>query len=169
MLKQFLESNAINFWWGLAAFGVFFVVLLPMGVRKILAAVDAREGKIAQELKEAEDAYARAKKVQSEVDAKFAAAEGRIAALMADARKDAENQKTQLLEKGRNEIEALRLRSLRDIEAARHTALIGLRQEIAEISMSVAEKIVRERLDISRHEALVGETMDAYTANREKR
>jgi F-type H+-transporting ATPase subunit b len=169
MLKTFLESNYVNFFWSLSAFVIFVLFFLRFGVKHILAAVDAREAKIAKELKEAEDAYARAKKVQGEVDAKFAAAEGRIATLMADARKDAENQKAQMLDKGRNEIEAVRLRSLRDIEAARHSALIGLRQEIAEISLSVAEKIVRERLDVSRHEALVSQTMDAYTANREKR
>jgi F-type H+-transporting ATPase subunit b len=169
MIRSFLESNLINFLWSMSAFIVFVLILLRYGVKHILAAVDAREAKITSEMKAAEDAYVRAKQVQSEVDAKFAAAEGRIATLMAEARKLAENQKAELLEKGRSEIESVRLRSLRDIEAARHSALISLRQEIAEISMSVAEKIVRERLDISRHEALVGETMDAYTANREKR
>ena len=169
MLKQLLESNAYNFFWGLSAFVIFVVFILPIGIRKILAAVDAREAKIAADLKEAEDAYARAKKVQSEVDAKFAAAESRIAALMAESRKDAETQKAELLEKGRQDIENLRVRSLRDIEAARHTALISLRQEIADISMTVAEKIVRENLDANRHAALIGQTMDAFAASRESK
>jgi F-type H+-transporting ATPase subunit b len=169
MSKEFLENYGYNFVWGLAAFAVFGGIFYRYAITAILKAVDAREAKIASDLKEAEDAYARAKKVQADLDAKFAAAEGRIAMLMTEARKDAESQKIQMVEKGRNEIEGLRLRSLRDIEAARHTALIGLRQEIAEISLSVAEKIVREQLDISRHEALVAQTMDAYTANRESR
>jgi len=169
MLKQFLESNANNFYWGLAAFVIFVIFVIPMAVRKILAAVDAREAKIAADLKEAENAYARAKTVQAEVDAKFASAESKIAAMMAESRKDAENQKADMIEKGRQDIESLRVRSLRDIEAARHSALIGLRQEIADISMAVAEKIVRESLDASRHEALISQTMDAYAASRESK
>ena len=169
MLKQLLESNAYNFFWGLSAFVIFVVIVIPMGVRKILAAVDAREAKIASDLKEAEDAYARAKKVQSEVDAKFAAAESRIAALMAESRKDAETQKAEMLEKGRQDIETLRVRSLRDIEAARHSALISLRQQIADISMTVAEKIVRENLDAGRNAALISQTMDAFAASRESK
>ncbi|MBA2479609.1 MAG: F0F1 ATP synthase subunit B [Planctomycetes bacterium] len=162
--SEFLESNAVNFFWGLAAFLLFVVILLKFAFTRILAAVDAREAKIAGQMKEAEDAYTRAKKVQAEVDAKFAAAETRIAELMAEARSDAEAQKTQMVEKGRAEIEAARNRSLRDIDAARHTAVVTLRQEIAEVSIQVAEKIVKERLDAAKHEDLVGQAIDAYEA-----
>jgi F-type H+-transporting ATPase subunit b len=166
---EFLESNLVNFLWGVAAFVIFVVVLLKLGVKRILAAVDAREAKIAREIKEAEDAYARAKKVQAEVDAKFAAAESRIAALMADARKDAESHKADLLEKGKGEIEAMRQRALRDIDAARSAALITLRQEIADISVQVAEKIVREKLDAAKHEQLVSQALEAYESSQGKR
>lgn len=167
-IAEFLESNAASFFWGLAAFIVFVVILLRVGVKQILAAVDAREAKIAKELKEAEDAYARAKQVQADVDAKFAAAESKIAALMSEARKDAEAHKADLVEKGKTEIESLRQRSLRDIDAARHAAVITLRQQVAEISVQVAEKIVRERLDAAKHEALVAQAMDTYESGQGK-
>jgi F-type H+-transporting ATPase subunit b len=163
-MEEFLDSNLANFLWGVGAFVVFVLVLYRLAVKQILGAIDAREAKIAKEMKEAEDAYARAKKVQSDVDAKFAAAESRISELMAEARRDAEAQKTQMVEKGRVEIEAARNRSLRDIDAARHAAVITLRQEIAEVSIQVAEKIVKERLDAAKHDDLVGQAIDAYEA-----
>jgi F-type H+-transporting ATPase subunit b len=163
-MEEFFDSNLANFIWGCAAFVVFVLILFRLGVKHILAAIDAREAKIAKEIKEAESAYARAKKVQADVDAKFAAAESRISELMAEARRDAEEQRTQMVEKGRTEIEASRNRSLRDIDAARHAAVITLRQEIAEVSIQVAEKIVKERLDASKHEDLVAQAIDAYEA-----
>lgn len=159
---ELLESNAWNFFWGLAAFIVFVLIIGRIGVRQILTAVQAREEKIAREMKEAEDAYARARKVQADVDAKFAAAEGRIAELMNQARAAAEGHRTELVEKGRQEIEAMRSRALVDIEAARHAALVSVRQQIADIAIEVSEKIVRERLDPARHEAMVGEALQAY-------
>ncbi len=163
-MEEFFNSNLANFLWGVAAFVIFVMILFRVGVKHVLVAIDAREAKIAKEMKEAEDAYARAKKVQSEVDAKFAAAESRISELMAEARRDAEAQKTQMVDKGRTEIEASRNRSLRDIDAARHAAVITLRQEIADVAIQVAEKIVKERLDAAKHEDLVAQAIDAYEA-----
>jgi F-type H+-transporting ATPase subunit b len=168
-MDEFFASNVANFIWGCAAFLVFVLGFYMLGVKHILAAVDAREAKIAREIREAEEAYARAKKVQADVDAKFAAAESKISELMAEARRDAEKHKGDLVEKGRTEIEALRNRSLRDIEAARHAAVIMLRQEIAEVSVQVAEKIVREKLDAAKHEQLVSQALEAYEASQGKK
>ncbi len=167
-MNSFLESNLANFVWGLVAFLVFVVLLFRYGSKHVLDLVQKREDTIARQMKEAEDAYARAKKVQSDLDAKFAAAEARIAELMVQARKAAEAHRAELVEKGRADIEAIRQRSLGDIDAARHSALVSLRQQIADIAVDVSEKIVHERLDAGRHDALVGEALDAYAASGRK-
>ncbi len=99
-MEQFFDNNVTNFWWGIAAFVLFVLVFFRLGFKHILDAVDAREKKIAGQMKEAEDAYVRAKRVQADVDAKFAAAEGSIANLIAEARKHAEEHQNALLEKG---------------------------------------------------------------------
>ncbi len=164
-MEEFFESNVANFFWGVAAFIVFVMIFYRLAVKHILAAIDAREAKISQQMKEAEDAYVRAKRVQADVDAKFAAAETKISAMMTEARKDAESFKADLVDKGKTEIEAGRQRSLRDIDAARHAAVITLRQEIAVVATQVAEKIVREKIDAAKHEDLVGQAIDAYEAS----
>ncbi len=163
-MEQFFDNNIWNFWWGIGAFVLFVLLFFRLAFKHILAAVDARERQIAGQMKEAEDAYLRAKRVQAEVDAKFAAAESSIAALIADARKHAEELKTDLLEKGRAEIEAQRQRSLRDIDAARNAALNSMRGQIAEVAIQVAERIIREKMSPAVHETLVAETMAAYAA-----
>jgi F-type H+-transporting ATPase subunit b len=81
---------------------------------------------------------------------------------MAEARRDGEAAKAQLVEHGRTEIEAIRTRALREIDAARSAAVINLRSEVAEIATSVAEKIIRQNLDAAKHEQLVATAIDAY-------
>ncbi len=165
-IQEFLSSNIASFLWSLSAFVVFVLLLLKLGVKHILAAVDAREAKIAHELGEAEATFLRAKATQADLDAKMRAAEARIAELMAEGRRDAEAIKGKLVEQGRMEIDALRTRALREIEGARHAALVGLRSEIADISIAVAEKVLRSRLDASHQEALVSTALDAAYAAR---
>lgn len=163
-MKDFFSSNAVQFVWGLSAFVVFVLILVRLGVKQVLAAVDAREAKIAGDLKQAEEAAARAKTLQTQLDAKLHEAEHVIQGMMTEARNDASAHKAKMIEQGRSEIDDLRHRALREIEAARHAALVELRKAIAEISVVVAEKAASARLDDAKHEELVVQAIDAFEA-----
>ncbi len=158
-LSEILSSYLAQFIWGLAAFIVFAVILYRVAVKQVLAAVDAREAKIASELKETEDAYLKAKGLKEELDAKMKAAEARIAAMMAEAQRDAEQLKTAMVDKGKVELDQARVRSLQEIEAARNAALLTLRNQIAELTIVVAEKAIGQRLDSASQERLVDEAL----------
>ena len=164
-MNEFFSDNIVHFWWSVSAFVVFVLILLKLGVKQILAEVDAREEKIARELKESEAAYTKAKHVRSELEARMRGAEAEIAKLMGEARREAEEHKVRMTEQGRVEIEAARNRALRDIETARNTALVTLRREIAEISLLVAEKVVHQHLDGAKHEELVSSAISAYESS----
>lgn len=165
---EFLLNHAYSFWFGFAAFLIFFVLLAKFAIKPIIAAIDAREAKIAHDLKESEDAYAKAKLLKDQLDAQLKSAEAKIAEMMAEARRDAESHKARLVEQGRAEIEATRGRAQRDIDAARQAAIVQLRAQIAEVATSVAEKVLRERLDSSKQEQLVAQAVETYakTGNR---
>ncbi len=144
-----------DFLWGLAAFVTFVLILFRLGFKHVLTAIDARDRKIAADLKEAEDINAQARQLKSELDAKMKAAEAKVTALMAEANRNAEAARSALIEKGRQEVEHIRHRALQDIDAARNAALIELRNQIADLVVVVAEKSIHERLDQSKQEALV--------------
>ena len=59
-MNDFFSSNAIQFVWGFAAFVLFVLILIKLGVKQVIAAVDARDEKIKRELAETEAAYNRA-------------------------------------------------------------------------------------------------------------
>jgi F-type H+-transporting ATPase subunit b len=159
---NFLLNHAYSFWFALGAFMIFFFLLAKFAIKPVVQAIDARDAKIARDLKESEDAYTRAKTLKDQLDAQLRGAEAKIGEMMNEARRDAEAHKVKMVETGRVEIDAIRTRSLREIEAARQSAIIHLRSEVAEISTSVAEKILRQNLDAKRHEQLVAQAIDAY-------
>jgi F-type H+-transporting ATPase subunit b len=163
-MHDFFSSNLAQFVWGFAAFVVFVLIVLKLGVKQVLAAVDARDEKIKRELAETEAAYARAKQLQGELDQRMREAEGKIAEFMAESRRDADVLKAKAVEAGRIELDAMRTRALAEIEAARQSAIVHLRAEISDIATLVAEKILRTQLDAKKHEDLVAQAIETFEA-----
>lgn len=161
-MNEILSSYLASFLWSLSIFVVFVLILLKVGVKHVLAAIDAREAKIARELKESEEAYAKARTLKDELDQKMRGAEAKIADMIKEAQRDGEVIRAKAVETAREEIDALRNRSLREVDAARHAAVVQLKQAVAEVAVQVAEKIVREKLDASKQESVVAVALDAY-------
>jgi F-type H+-transporting ATPase subunit b len=163
-MNEILSSYLASFIWSLSIFVVFILIFLKLGVKHVLAAVDARESKIARELKESEEAYTKAKTLKDELDQKMKGAEAKIAEMIKEAARDGEAIRAKAVETAREEIDAVRNRSLREIDAARHVAIVQLKQAVAEVAVQVAEKIVREKLDASKQESVVDLALNAYEA-----
>lgn len=163
-MNEILSSNLSQFIWGLSAFVVFVLILFKVGVKHILVAVDAREAKIRKDLLDAEEAAGEAKRQREANDKERKAHEAKIGELMAEVRRDAEEHKAKLIEHGRVEIEAMRVRALREIEAARHAAVANLRKQIAEVATLVAEKAISERIDVAKHEGLITAAVARFDA-----
>ncbi|HYE05133.1 MAG TPA: F0F1 ATP synthase subunit B [Planctomycetota bacterium] len=159
---EFLLNHAYSFYFGFAAFLIFFVLLAKFGISPIVAAIDAREAKIASDVKSAQDAAEHATKLKNELDAQMRSVESKIAAMMAEANRDGEARKAALIEQSRTEIDAARHRAQRDIEAARQAAIVQIRAEIAEVATIVAEKILRSHIDPAKQEQLVAQAVEAY-------
>lgn len=165
---EFLVNHGNSFFFGLAAFLVFVVLFSKMAIGPIVKALDAREAKIKAELDESETAYKKAREMQEDLDKQLKGAEAKISELMAESRRDGEEQKKTLVEQGRSEIEDMRTKALREIDAARYQAIVSLREEVAEISTSIAEKIIKQELDGGRYQTLVNATIEAIDAQAEE-
>ena len=158
---DFLLNHANSYWYGLAAFLIFAAIFSKLVIGPIVKALDAREAKIKSELDESEAAFKKAQDMQADLDAQLKGAEAKIAEMMAEARRDGEEQKKALAEQGRAEIDEMRTKALREIDAARHAAIVALREEFAEVATGVAEKIVKKELDGGEYQSLVTSTIEA--------
>ena len=147
---------------GLFAFVAAVLIVLKVGIKPVVQAIDAREKKIASQLDQAEETNRKAAELQADLDKQFAGAEAKIAEMIRNAESEGNEHKQRIIEDGREEAERLRVRALRDIDAARHAAVVALREELAVISTQVAESVIRQKLDNSLQGELVSTAVDAY-------
>ena len=108
-------------WFTVGAQAINFLALVWLMKRflygPVLAAIDAREKKIAGELKEAADAKARAGKEREDLRVQTESLQGRREELLRAAAADADIQRQHLLESARTEAQALRIKSLAALTA----------------------------------------------------
>jgi len=159
---DFLLAHQYSFIYGLVVFLVFIIVFGKLAIGPIVKAVDNRDRRIAEQLDEAEQAYARARELKAGLDEQLSGAEAKIAEMIREGRRDAEATKQGIIEAAQGEAAVERDRLRREIEAARYEAVVAVRREVAEIATEVAGKILDERLDAQRHQDLVGAAIEAF-------
>ena len=168
-MSEFLFAQIPSIFWGLAVFAIFVLIVYKGGITKVIAAVDARDKKIADQLTQAEEAHAKAQELQAQLDASLAGAEAQIAELIADARRDGEALKAKIEAEGVAEIDTMRNKALREIATTKAQAVIDVQQQVGEIAIEIAGKILKSELDKARHEQLVDDVVHQYEANSRRR
>ncbi len=159
---DFILNHAHSYWFGLVVCLAFVGVLARFSIRPITRAIDAREASLHRDLDEAAEANRQAAGLRKELEARMTAADQRVAEVLREARDKAGADRERLLAEGRRELAEFRERTLLDIEAARQEAVEDLREEIAEISVFTAGRILDAELDAERHRDLVRRAIAAY-------
>lgn len=133
--------------WMTLIFGVVFFILAKFGFPAITDMVDKRSDRINESIakaREAEDRIARLAEEQARMIEETKLEQGRIlkeatdtrATIIAQAKADAQEETAKLIEHAKTQIAAERESAIREI-----------RNQIASISVEVAEKIVRKELE----------------------
>lgn len=161
-MVEFIATSIPDFFFGLFAFIVSVLIVLKWGLKPVVQAIDAREKRIASQIEQAEANNRKASELQADLDRQLAGAEAKIAEMIRRAEAEGNEHKQRIIEEGRAEAERLRLRALRDIDAARHGAVVALREEVAVIATQVAESVIRRQLDAGLQAELVGTAVEAY-------
>jgi F-type H+-transporting ATPase subunit b len=133
--------------WTVVVFLVLLLILKRFAWPAMLAAVEARERALEEQLAEAERNRAEAAELLAQHEKLLA--EGRAAAhgLLAEARVAAEKERALAIEKTRQEQEELLERARRDIQGERDRAVAELRREAVDLSLAAASKLIGERLN----------------------
>ncbi len=144
--------------WGGLAFVILFAFMWWKGFPAVKRAMDARSEKIRADLDAADSAKADAMRTKSEYDAQLADAKTAAAAIIDEARAQADQLRQDLQTRAEADIADQRARAAADIESSRRQAIDDLRGEVASIAVGAAERVVGASLDADVHRALV----DAY-------
>lgn len=165
LAQSLLEPNAGLVFWKTLVFGLLLFLLYKFAWKPITGALNEREETIDASIKRAERALAEARQIQAENEKARREAEQEAQRVLRDARSAAERVRTDEVEKTRADIRHMKEQAEADIEREKQSALDELRDEVAELAIRAAEKILDENLDANRQRKLVGRFIERLPRN----
>lgn len=131
----------------LIAFLIIWVVLAKFAWPQILSMMEERGKRIQESLDEAETTKKKAIASRKEYDELVTDARRKSADIVLEARKDAEAERARIIEAAHKEAEDIIAKAYANAEDERNAIYAATAASIADLSVSVASKIVGETLD----------------------
>ena len=141
--------------WTLISFGLLFLLLWKFVWPQLLAATEAREQKIQQQLAEAERLNAEAKASVAEQQKLLADARAQAGSLIAETKAAVERERAAGTEKARAEADEILARARREIQAEVERATTELRREAVDLALAAAGKLIGQRLEAAQDKKIV--------------
>ena len=149
----------------LATLVVFFLllaVLYKFAWGPIAEALDRREQGVANQLEEARRNQEQTQSLLAEHEAKLAAASEEVREILENARRDAEVQKTNIIAEAEQAAAAEKDRAVREITAAKHSALQELAETSVDQAIGLAGQIVGKQLNKDDHQKLIKDAINQF-------
>ena len=145
-LPSILTPDFGLLFWMLLAFLIVFFLMAKYGFPVITKMVEDRKNYIDESLQKAHEANERLAHIQQESERILNEARIRQAEILSQAKATGDSIVREAREKAQNEGAKLLLDAKAQIATEKENALRDIRQTVAEISVSIAEKVVRQRL-----------------------
>lgn len=133
--------------WTAVTFLLLVLILTKAAWKPILDGINKRESKIREDIERAEKSQSEAEKLRQQYETQLADAQRTIQDLITQARKEGEKARADLLSSAKQESEKIVEKGRRDLEGETDKLRAKLRSEVAELSLSVAEKILNRSVD----------------------
>ena len=149
----YLVSQIVNF--TLLAALLYFVAYKP-----ILRMLDERSARIKKGLEDAETASKRAAEMEQEFEQRMVEARKEGREVIAQATRMSEKAGQEILGKAREESRAQIEKAKGEIARERDQAMAELRQQVADLSLTISEKVIGEVLDEKTQRKLIADFME---------
>lgn len=151
--------------WTFIIFIILLLLLKKFAWKPILSSLDERDNFIKNSLDQAEKAKLEAEQIMLENKKHLAKAEEESRKVIDLAREYSEKLKEQVLEESRVEAKKMIEVASQEIQRKTQESFNKLKSEIADISISAAEKILKENLDKEKNSALVNKYIEDIPRN----
>lgn len=151
--------------WSLVTFVLFLIVLKKAAWGPLISGLDKRESKYRKLLDDAKADRDKAMSLLADHEKKLAEAQQEVAEIIAEARRDAERTKTDIVSAAQSEAEATRQRALDDIGRARDQAVNALFEHVRANVVSATEKVLARALTDDDRGRLVDEALAEVSSN----
>jgi len=160
-----IDVNPGLIFWTVVTFLILLFVLKKVAWKPILTALDQREASIRESIERAEQAKAEAQKILDENKSNLAKAEDESRKLIEQSREYAEKMKNQILQEGKEQSKKIIEDAAAEIERRKETAFNELKNQIADIALLAAEKLLNEKLDPQTHKKITDKYINEITKN----
>ena len=164
------EPGLLSINYGLMAWTFFTFVLLVFVLGKfawkpLLQALHNREKEITDALQMAEEAKKDAEKMIQENKAAMEKAGNETARLLAESRTIAEQMKNDIIAKANDNAKKMLEQAKDEITREKDAALLQLRNEVADLAVTAAEKILDESLDSPKQKKMIDKVLQQLQNN----
>jgi F-type H+-transporting ATPase subunit b len=145
---------------GLIAFVIIFFVVWKFALPTLKETLEGRQEAVRGELRAAEVSKEEAASLLDDYRAQIAGANEEAAKIVADAREAGEAVKADIVARAESEAEAIKARAADDVVSERERVTDDLRRQVADLSISVAERVVTSSIDEDAQRVLVDRYID---------
>ena len=138
----------------LIAFLIIWVVLAKLVWPQVLAMMEKRQAKIQADLDDAERSKAEAAEEARNYEAKILDAHHEADAIVAKAKKEAEEVRSAVLAKAQREAADIIAKAHGAVDSERHKAMIELSSSVVDLSVEIASKIIGNDLSVEEQRRL---------------
>ena len=150
-----------------------FVILMALLKKFAWGAVQdilkKREDKIANDLDSAEQSRIKAAELEKERETQLASSRSDAADIIKNAKESGELSRQNILKDAQEEAARLKSKAQADITVERDSALNSVKDDVAELSLQIAEKILNKELSPEMHESLINQYIEGLGSSNETR
>ena len=166
-LPSILTPDLGLLFWMLLAFLVVFGVLAKFGFPAITKMVEERKQYIDDSLRKAHEASERLENIKQEGEAILQEAREKQAQMLKEAAETRENIVETAQQKAREEGARLLSEAKAEIEQEKQAAIADIRRQVAELSVEIAEKVLKENLKGNKEQmSLIDRMLDEVSSNK---
>lgn len=151
---KLLMPNMAEFVPACVAFLIIWLLMAKFAWPMILGMMEERENKIKGDLDAAEKAHADAKAAKAACEERLEAADRQAAEIIAEAKRDAEVLRADMLAKAQEESQTIIAKAHDVIDAERTKAMAELSGSVIDLSVEIASKVIGDSLDVEQQRAL---------------
>ena len=147
------------FVWTIITFLILLGVLTRFAWKPLLKALETRENEISQSLEDAKKAKQELERLSAEGDEIIAKARSEAQGIVSEGKKAAEQLTANTLNKAKEEAMANLSAAKEQIKIERDKAIVEIKGEVVNLSLSIAEKLVKKNLSKVDNKSLIDESL----------
>jgi F-type H+-transporting ATPase subunit b len=160
-MLDFLTINTGDLIFTLINTLILFLIIKHFLFGRVNKILEERSKTVSDTYKNADEANEKAHELEKQYAELMAGAKEKSAQIISDATKKAQRHSDEIVMQAKSEASAIKAKADEDIERQRQRAVNQIRDEISDIAVAVAEKLVEREIDSEDNDRLISEFLES--------